>query len=166
MSISDVMKYVRETPGNTNPAVIKSMVEAEQRDFQIPALQKILEEAKAYSDLKGGYTKTEMQTIFSGELQELTRYQGGNNIISNTKTLWEEINRGENATFSCRVNDTIMKLTPTSTIYDQNGLIFEIGINFTYLQNTDDIVNAFLILSRQSEDSTFFGWYVNTYAEK
>jgi hypothetical protein len=33
MSISDVMKYVRETPGNTNPAVIKSMVEAEQRDF-------------------------------------------------------------------------------------------------------------------------------------
>jgi hypothetical protein len=29
MSVSDVMKYVRETPGNTNPAVIKSMVEAE-----------------------------------------------------------------------------------------------------------------------------------------
>jgi hypothetical protein len=29
MSINDIMSYVSKTPGNTNPAVIKSMVESE-----------------------------------------------------------------------------------------------------------------------------------------
>ena len=29
MSVNDIMNYVSKTPGNTNPAVIKSMVEAE-----------------------------------------------------------------------------------------------------------------------------------------
>lgn len=29
MSVNDIMKYVSKTPGNTNPAVIKSMVEAD-----------------------------------------------------------------------------------------------------------------------------------------
>ena len=70
MSVSDVMKYVRETPGNTNPAVIKSMVEAEQREFQIPALERVLSEAKAYSDSKGGYTEPG-RTLWQGKLADI-----------------------------------------------------------------------------------------------
>ena len=30
MSVNDIMNYVNKTPGNTNPAVIKSMVESEK----------------------------------------------------------------------------------------------------------------------------------------
>jgi hypothetical protein len=29
MSVKDIVKYVRQTPGNTNPSVIASMVESE-----------------------------------------------------------------------------------------------------------------------------------------
>lgn len=34
MSVNDIMKYVSQTPGNTNPSVIKSMVEAEVENGQ------------------------------------------------------------------------------------------------------------------------------------
>ena len=42
MSVQDIVKYVRQTPGNTNPSVIASMVNAE--------MNSILEEAKKYTD--------------------------------------------------------------------------------------------------------------------
>ena len=42
MSVQDIMKYVRQTPGNTNPSVIASMVNAE--------MNSTLEEAKKYTD--------------------------------------------------------------------------------------------------------------------
>lgn len=42
MSVQDIVKYVRQTPGNTNPSVIASMVNAE--------VSSTLEEAKKYTD--------------------------------------------------------------------------------------------------------------------
>jgi hypothetical protein len=44
MSVLDVMNYVRSTPRNTNPAVIASMVENEQRTAiheEVASLQEI-----------------------------------------------------------------------------------------------------------------------------
>ena len=48
MSVKEIVEYVRQTPGNTNPSVIASMVNAE--------MNSTLEEAKKYTDSKGGYT--------------------------------------------------------------------------------------------------------------
>ena len=42
MSVQDIVKYVRQTPGNTNPSVIAAMVNAE--------MNSTLEEAKKYTD--------------------------------------------------------------------------------------------------------------------
>ena len=53
MSVNDIMNYVNKTPGNTNPAVIKSMVESETYGVLEIAGQmdeETLEMAKAYTD--------------------------------------------------------------------------------------------------------------------
>lgn len=44
MSVEEIVKYVRQTPGNTNPSVVSSMVNAE--------MNSTLEEAKKYTDSK------------------------------------------------------------------------------------------------------------------
>lgn len=57
MSVNDIMSYVSKTPGNTNPAVIKSMVEAENYSVLEQAQkmdEEVLAAAKAYADTKGG----------------------------------------------------------------------------------------------------------------
>ena len=43
MSVFDIMDYVRTTPGNTNPAVVRSMVESEIRTAKKEADSEILE---------------------------------------------------------------------------------------------------------------------------
>ena len=56
MSINDIIRYVRETPGNTNPAVVGSMVNAE--------MNSTLKAAKEYTDSQRlGYTETVKKTI-------------------------------------------------------------------------------------------------------
>jgi hypothetical protein len=55
MSVNDIMNYVSKTPGNTNPAVIKSMVESENYGVLEKAQQmdeETLALAKAYADKK------------------------------------------------------------------------------------------------------------------
>ena len=32
MSVNEIVKYVRQTPGNTNPAMVKSMIESELKE--------------------------------------------------------------------------------------------------------------------------------------
>ena len=51
MSVNDIMNYVSQTPGNTNPSVIRSMVETEvengQKDVVKYTPQSLTEEQKA-----------------------------------------------------------------------------------------------------------------------
>lgn len=55
MSVQDIVKYVRQTPGNTNPSVIASMVNAE--------MNSTLEEAKRYTDSQRlAHTETKVIT--------------------------------------------------------------------------------------------------------
>ena len=46
MSINEIMNYVRKTPGNTNPAVIKSMVESENSKYIEEAADKTIHKLK------------------------------------------------------------------------------------------------------------------------
>lgn len=56
MSLNDITRYVRQTPGNTNPSVIASMVNAE--------MNSTLEEAKKYTDSQRlGYTEPNVLTF-------------------------------------------------------------------------------------------------------
>lgn len=71
MSVLDVMNYVRSTPRNTNPAVIASMVENEQRSAvheEVASLQEI----GAIGDIEwvpfGSFTKAQLG--FEDEVQE------------------------------------------------------------------------------------------------
>lgn len=55
MSVEEIMRYVRQTPGNTNPSVVGSMVNAE--------MNSTLKAAKEYTDSQRlGYTETKTIT--------------------------------------------------------------------------------------------------------
>lgn len=55
MSLENIINYTMKTPANTNPAVMSSVINSSFKQTK----EEILNEAKAYSDSKGGYTKTE-----------------------------------------------------------------------------------------------------------
>lgn len=60
MSISNIVDYINKTPGNTNPSVVKSMVEGE--------MNSTLEQAKAYTDSQRlGYTEPGKVYTFDGD---------------------------------------------------------------------------------------------------
>ena len=67
MSVNDIIDYVNKTPGNTNPAVIKSMVELENYGVLEKAQQmdeETLAMAKAYTDSQRlAYTELERGAI-------------------------------------------------------------------------------------------------------
>lgn len=71
MSLNDITRYVRQTPGNTNPSVIASMVNAE--------MNSTLEEAKKYTDSQRlGYKETKTITILPETTLEIVEVEGMN----------------------------------------------------------------------------------------
>lgn len=61
MSVSEIMNYVRKTPGNTNPAVIKSMVESENSKYVEEAANKTIHELEesgqiGHADIVPGFS--------------------------------------------------------------------------------------------------------------
>lgn len=61
MAIADIMKYLRQTPGNTNPAMVKQMINAEMNGT--------LQAAKDYTDSKLG-SSVITKLHFNGNLTE------------------------------------------------------------------------------------------------
>ena len=65
MSIEKIVEYVKNTPGNTNPNVIKSMIEAENRAVLFSEIQTLKND--------GVISDYELREIFSIEVPEEVR---------------------------------------------------------------------------------------------
>lgn len=68
MSIDNIIKYINETPGNTNPSVVKSMVEAEMRSvLPIIKISNVLKNSEDSNDYLALLTTEEINKILKLE---------------------------------------------------------------------------------------------------
>lgn len=63
--LENIIKYATNTPTNTNPAVMSSVINSSFKQTK----EEILNEAKAYSDSKGGYTMPAKKYTFDGNVE-------------------------------------------------------------------------------------------------
>lgn len=103
MSVSDIMNYVSKTPGNTNPAVIKSMVESETYGVLEKAGQmdeETLAMAKRYTDsqriaygekidpaFSGVFNFTTSERLTAATIPEL-RFSGDESMLEPGRTVY------------------------------------------------------------------------------
>ena len=87
MSVLDIMKYVSKTPGNTNPAVIKSMVEEEIRNSKTIDLSDYA--TKEYVDNALESTKSKVYT-YDGDISNAIPMEEGMYLCKVTDTVLTE----------------------------------------------------------------------------
>lgn len=140
MSINDIMKYVNQTPGNTNPSVIRSMVEREieesSKDVVKYTPQNLTEEQQAQARANiGAQPPREINLGDYGiDIAAYVISGNGMRLVSGTQKLWEEINWGGDFVFLIPFGSDVLRAFPIGCAIS-NGVIVSVSLDVQAVHN-------------------------------